>query len=1191
MAKAQAKLDAGGLTPEEEQRLRAAMESYKARVAASTERPTARGMLGDPRAASGVDAIAQADKALPEREPEPDPEAQKQTQKQVQLQEFVREGQPKVTWSTPGAKYVQGVLEQQAGGALQEAEEFAKEMEVAQALERQANQSLKNLSKDPTLFVPPEHWSEQARFQPGIKDALPGIGHEVWEEPSIQMFRRDMAATLMKAGLDPEKIDEGDPLFYRYADAMWAQRYRRAAEKGESVVRGSMLKGATRTGSFDRAAPGEFAPDGDNFDRYGAIVMDAINAATKFGYGLDYGRSAGLATEAVNTLTGAPDEVITDQRNMRETGWGQAGQVAGLMAPGGIAGGIAARLSGATPKVTGIGANVLRGGGIGLKTGASEVLLQDAIQNLGDVSRGNAPTVSLEQMGSNALGAGALGLGLGAGFSALGEAARAGKNKLLKSSLGKDIANMEAAGIEPGIFTRSESANVKAARQRTADAGLGGDVRSQASRELGQPLARAWRDVDELGAKGELPRLQHQVDEYFRSPDGAQPVPVNNTANAVVDLLESRVSEAGEDLPFMLNMEKFRKVRDQLFETKTVTKSEAARLGEAGWRELPSEAERGMVVIGRPKQLNARELSTVVDQLDDLAGFTGKELTGPKEKAFRIFSAAVRKDRDQFPANRWTRGEGGGQLQLTTSDGETVSGFSALMGRLSEAKRGSSKLLEEAGLSKGAPGIRATVAETVATPKRLSDARQTDRVVADLDEVSPGDEFAYSPTEGSSPASQARRAQAQAHHRHIQDEVLPALDDFPRGVFAIKMFTKGHDTPIRMVQRGMSPEDAGRRYYNAEAADVSQAEFVRRIGIAAENLEEAVRRAPKATHIPTVFRGVNLDEFQVNRILEEGSFNNGGMTSSFSRNPAVAEVFSMGGGHPVLFKVKHKNGVGIETISKLGKSEQEVLLPGSASFRVTDVYRLKPPGPRSRATLVIEAEEMGKSTVGKGPRARSAVKEKLDVEPTEAQSKQLDKLVQGFRQSEGTARGDDAAKELARLAGVEEELKMWAGILSANRVASGREGVGIGGGGIRGWLAGSPAQLAVRSTKTLNRLGAEPIAQAPSTELRALLKRLRGRGGPSGPPAFALMGMGSGGPPVAAAFTDQERDSEGLDPALRAAVMGKEHLRDQGPPLSAEEAGWLQQLADAFWRTMPQQQMQAPQQPQAPQAPIEEYPQ
>lgn len=1185
----------GKVSPEKATELKRWINAQYASGAA--QRPTS--SVADPTRKTGAAAIEEVDQTLPEREPEP--EQQAETQKQLQLQEFVREGQPKVAWQTPGAQLARQTLQQQMGVDPATAMRQEAELLRASSAEDQQLFKLKNLSKDPTLFVPPEHWSEQARFQPGIKDALPGVGHEVWEEPSIQMFRRDMADTLMKAGLDPEKVDETDPLFHRYADAMWAQRYRRAAEKGESVVRKSMLKGSGSPGS-DAA--------GDEFDAYGMAAMDAINAVTKFGYGLDLGRTGGVATEVLNTLAAGPggmsregynfpglipgeapdpaqmQQVVTDQRNMRETGWGQAGQVAGLMTPGGIAGRLASGIGKLLP-AGGAVANIARGAGIGGLGAAGVEGIQDTVQNLGDVSRGNAPTVSLEQMGSNALGAGALGLGLGAGFSALGEAARAGKNKLLKSSLGKDVANMEEAGIEPGIFTRSESAAVKAARQRTADAGLGGDVKSMASRELGQPLARAWRDVDELGAKGELPRLQHQVDEYLRSPDGATKVPINNTADAVLELMESRVDDVGEELPFMLNMQGFQRVRDKLFEKpRMVTPSEAQKMAEGGWRQIPAEAPRGMVAVSRVRQLDARELLEVEEAIDKLAGFSGKELTGPKEKAYRLFARAIRRDRDRFPANRWTRGEGGGQLQLTTADGETVSGFSALMGRLSEAKRGSTKLLDEAGLTKGSPGLKSTVTEQSQLPTSVDKLRRVEKQAADLEDLDVPD--LYNPT-GTSPRSEARRAVERRHRKHIEEEVRPTLERIPDETGSIEMFTLGFDKPIRMVQRGMSPEEATRRYYDPKKTDLTPHEFTKRLSSAAAHIEGALAKAPKATHVPVVFRGMTLNDFQVNRMLEEGTFNNGGMVTSFSRNPLTASTFGPGTGHRVLLKVKHKNGVGIETMSQIPQ-EQEVLLPGTSSFKITDAYRMAK-GPGS-GTIVIEAEELGKSTLGKGARARSAVKEKLEVEPTEAQSKQLDKLVQGFRQSEGTARGDDAAKELARLAGVEEELKMWAGILSANRVASGREGVGIGGGGIRGWLAGSPAQLAVRSTKTLNRLGAEPIAQAPSTELRALLRRLRGRGGPSGPPAFALMGMGSGGPPVASAFADQERDSEGLDPALRAAVMGKEHLRDQGPPLSVEEAGLLQQLAEAFGRGMGQAMpMPAPQQPPAPQAPIEEYPQ
>lgn len=1177
IAKAQELLSSGRVSPEKASELKQWINAQYA--SGAVQRPTG---LGSPTAKTGGEALEEVDKALPERVGTP---TTQEVDEQLTIQKYVREGQPNVTWSAPDAQLAQQTFQQQAGVDPATAMREEAQMLRMEAADDEQRFKLKNLSKDPELFVPPEHWTPQSQLQPSIKDALPGVGHEVWEEPSLQMFRRDMAPTIMQAGLDPEKIDETDPLFHRYADAMWAQRYRRAAENGENVVRKSMLKGS--------GSPGSVA-DGDALDTYGMVVMDAINAATKFGYGLDLGRTGGIATEVVNNVTGAPQEVITDQRNMRETGWGQLGQMAGLMT-GGIAGAMAGGLAKLIPQ-GGAAANIARGVGIGGLSGAGIEGVQDVVQNLGDVSRGNAPTVSLEQMGSNMASGGIAGGLAGGLFTGVGGLARAGKNRLLKSpEVGKDIANMEAAGIEPGIFPKlSEPAAVKAARQRTADAGLGGDVKSQASKELGPPLARVWRDVGELGTKGELPRLEYQVDGYIRSPQGATKVPVNNTVGAVLDLLESRRDELGEELPFVLNVEKFSKLRDRLFEKpRHVSRSEAARMAEGGWREIPSDSPQGMVTVARPKQLNARELLEVEQAVDDLAGFSDKALEGPKEKAYRQFAKALRQDRDQFPANQWTRGEGGGQLQMITPDGETVTGLSALQGRLSEAKRASRKLRDQAGLTGPAPTLKSVVSEQRELPTSIDDLRQVNKTTAELDELTPGADFTYSPLEGSSPTSQARRALAREHARYIKDEVLPSFDESPARHRAIRMFSLGYDTPIRMVQNGVSPEDAARIYYDPSKADVSRGEFARQVKLAAEHIEDAIAGAPKATHIPTVFRGVNLDGFQVNRMLEEGSFNNGGMTSSFSRNPVMAEVYSFKGNKiPVLFKVKHKNGVGIETFSKAGTSEQEVLLPGSASFKITDSYRLPAVGKNSQPVLVIEGEEIA-STVGKAPKVRSAVKERLPVEPTEAQNKQLDKLVQSYRQNEGTARGDEAALEMARLAGVEEELKMWAGIMSANRVASGREGIAASGSGIRGWLAGGLPQLAVRTTRTLNRLGAEPLAHAPSTELRAFLRRIRGKDGPSGPPAFSLMGMGSGGPPVAGAFVGQEREPDGLNPALRAAVMGKEHLREQ--PMTPEEVGWLQKfamdVAEAAGRGMAAgMPAPAPQQP-APMAPPEEYPQ
>lgn len=175
---------------------------------------------------------------------------------------------------------------------------------------------------------------------------------------------------------------------------------------------------------------------------------------------------------------------------------------------------------------------------------------------------------------------------------------------------------------------------------------------------------------------------------------------------------------------------------------------------------------------------------------------------------------------------------------------------------------------------------------------------------------------------------------------------------------SVSLFTKGYDTTIRALQGGQ-PESAlvearRREYGDKDKRGESPEEHVRKAKLAAADTEKFIARAAKATHIDTVYRGIHVDDATLGKLLDGSSFGMMGRTTSASWNPGIAMAFGTNvpaGRHGVLLKMKHKSGVGIETMSSAGKHEREILLPGSAKFKITDKYKLED------GTVVIEGVE------------------------------------------------------------------------------------------------------------------------------------------------------------------------------------------------------------------------------------------
>jgi len=1096
MRRAQELLDDPDTPEDAKAKLRAKMASY-------SEKAPRKPMLGDPRALSGGEALEQTFSELP---------AGRTQQEELAKWETVREGAPKPKADTPGEQLVEQTFDTQAAAAADvpypEMQRRRAEQLRVQSEGLEESLKIRNLSKDPALYAPPEYRSQRSQMpgqtpfhNPALHEAIPHIGHTVWEEPSLEQFRADMDGDLRALGLNPERVTEEDPIYKRYADAMWAQAYKQAAAQDRSIVRRSQLQGD---------------------DSYAMSVINnglaaIMGAQETAGFNVPAELGAGVMvpfmTPDNDPIEGErlAQEMVVNARGLQEQHpvANFLGSLGGALLPGGGFQAGLGKLMGGAPRAMGAAGQLATGMGAGAVMGAGSQLISDTVRNLGDMSRGADPTLSGGEMVDRAGLSGVLGGAFGLGGEALGMGARGLKKKILESpSVGKDVATMEAAGIEPGIW-RTEPQAVKDARARTAAAGLGGDVKSQAANELRQPMARAWRDIDELGSEGELPALQDRVDGYLRSEQGKARVPVTNTANAVIDLLESRASASGEDLPFMLNQEKFRRVRNDLFETKTVAPDAVGSLKNAGWRALPEETESGLIVMARPKQLDARELSTVIDKLDDLAGFSGKELTGPKEKAYRLFSAAVRKDRDQFVGNKWT-----GNLRMTTPDGETVEGFSALMGRLSEAKRGKTRLLDAAGLSGPAPGISSSIEQVQKYASRA-----------------PGEwkeELADVP-------------QKMHELTELTNQKLASMTEQERS--ALRSYTREH------LVKGYAQSSGG-------------------IDTVIEKLAIS-----HPTDYGTLYRGFRMSPEEIAAADRDGFITNstGHVPATYNQQLSLAVAGKEKDGVPVLFRIKNADKGYSFSGDNLRKLQNTVLIPRGSRMQIVGRERVPVEMGDGRT---IEVEMFDLKTRAPKVLPRSAVREGLGVDMTEEQAKKVDRLAQSYRQQEGTSRGDDAALAVARAAGVESELKMWAGIMAANRLKAGREGIAGGPGGIRGWLSGSGPQLVTRGVSMLNKLGAKPLGQAPqpSQELRTLLRRLvpfMKHDSPM-PGAPRLLGMaGGGGSAWAQGMPSEQRKQQLLEPGYRSAVVGDlplDELVYGGMGLSPEEEGIFTGLVNSISR-------------------------
>jgi hypothetical protein len=184
----------------------------------------------------------------------------------------------------------------------------------------------------------------------------------------------------------------------------------------------------------------------------------------------------------------------------------------------------------------------------------------------------------------------------------------------------------------------------------------------------------------------------------------------------------------------------------------------------------------------------------------------------------------------------------------------------------------------------------------------------------------------------------------------------------PEEAEAVRRFTHGYDDSIRRMQRGASEADiaAGHKRGAEHAAEARASQ---------QHLESYIRKMPPATEVPYVYRGMVVDASDpvlAESIIHADPFQKA--VTSASADPIVARSFvarSMADGKQgVVLKLKHNSAVGTGPFaSPQMKVERELLLPGSAKFRVVRRYR----DSENPDQLIIEAEEVAGAAPSRVP--------------------------------------------------------------------------------------------------------------------------------------------------------------------------------------------------------------------------------
>ncbi len=227
---------------------------------------------------------------------------------------------------------------------------------------RATDPSLRSASKRKILYAPPEALAppdQGMTWDPSpLKDFMRympswvGGGTEMWHEPSLADFRS-------QAGDKAKGLDKSSQEYKDYADAAWLDRYNRAHQNGENVVRIA------------------YATD----DMVSKIALETPDVGTSAMLGASDSIAPGLLTEALPWLAEATGAAPPGARERVHATMDESPMAAGLGsiagAPFGVAGAIGKGASAATgltkelaAGVPSAGRAVLKGAGAGALTAA-----------------------------------------------------------------------------------------------------------------------------------------------------------------------------------------------------------------------------------------------------------------------------------------------------------------------------------------------------------------------------------------------------------------------------------------------------------------------------------------------------------------------------------------------------------------------------------------------------------------------------------------------------------------------------------------------------------------------------------------------------------------------------------------------------------------------------------------------------
>jgi hypothetical protein len=176
----------------------------------------------------------------------------------------------------------------------------------------------------------------------------------------------------------------------------------------------------------------------------------------------------------------------------------------------------------------------------------------------------------------------------------------------------------------------------------------------------------------------------------------------------------------------------------------------------------------------------------------------------------------------------------------------------------------------------------------------------------------------------------------------------------PQEQEAVKRFTHGYDQTMRGLQQGKRDAELAAGHPRGEQHVAEARESL-------PHLESYIKKMPPAREVPYVYRGIALSKADADAMLKQGIISadpSGKAVTSVSADPIVARSHATrntGDGQVgIQLKLKHRSAVGASPFaSEQMKVEKELLLPGSARFRVTKRYADKSqPG-----QYIIEAEE------------------------------------------------------------------------------------------------------------------------------------------------------------------------------------------------------------------------------------------